>query len=423
MLHAATRSTRRTRAGSSFGWKRKKRYDLPEIALHDLRVIFLARSAPASFQGMGVVFPRLARFHTILIDTARYRSESSRFEYETARYSYENIRLLRAFSRYLIWRPLLPDSDIGHHVALIVQFRAEIAAFRMRIVENRTRIVRFRATIVRNRTGSYEIVWVAKCAPCAGGALAPYGARQRASRAVRAGRRTGRLLYGRVLQLLKQFANCYDGCFNPPSLTMYRHCLALLASLAISAGALAADSHGFRIEDPDNALSTDARASLDEQLQIVESVGLPAPVLEALRRTPIVVDPGLRGQPGVFMVQGGQGVVRVRPIVFPANKPILLHEFLHAYDYKVLGMADERVTAAYRQVKDSSLFPPQFQASHFLANAKEFFAVSGTLYLFGDIQQPPFRCQALEKLGPDYLAFLASQFGPHSCHEGRASAG
>jgi hypothetical protein len=88
---------------------------------------------------------------------------------------------------------------------------------------------------------------------------------------------------------------------------------------------------------------------------------------------------------------------------------------LHAYDFKVLGMADPKVMSTYRQVKDSSLFPPQFQSSHFLENAREFFAVTGTLYLFGDIQQPPFRCASLSKLAQDYLDFLAAQFGQHSC--------
>jgi hypothetical protein len=204
---------------------------------------------------------------------------------------------------------------------------------------------------------------------------------------------------------------------------MFRQCIAFLVSLSISAGALAADSHGFRIDDPGNALSAGALASVDAQLAMVEAAGLPAPVLDMLRQTRIVVDPALRGNPGVFMPEGGEGVVRIQPIEFPANKPILLHELLHAYDFKVFRMAEPRVAGAYRAARDSGTFPAQFQSSHFLANAKEFFAVSGTLYLFGDIQQPPFRCQALARLGPDYLALLAAQFGPHSCKDGRASPG
>ncbi|GAB3466722.1 hypothetical protein GCM10027321_33200 [Massilia terrae] len=195
---------------------------------------------------------------------------------------------------------------------------------------------------------------------------------------------------------------------------MIRFLVACIASLAVSASALAADAHGFHIEDPQGALSADTQAALDAQLQIVESVGLPQMVLDKMRQTPIVIDPSLRGQPGVFMPRNG-GVVVVRPFAFPANKPILLHELLHAYDFKVLGMADPKVAAAYRNARANPAFPAQFQSSHFLANAKEFFAVTGTLYLFGDIQQPPFGCASLSKLGQDYLDFLAAQFGPHSC--------
>ena len=41
--------------------------------------------------------------------------------------------------------------------------------------------------------------------------------------------------------------------------------------------------------------------------------------------------------------------------------------------------------------------------------------MTATLYLFGDIQQPPFSCAALAKLDRDYLGFLNAQFGPHRC--------
>jgi hypothetical protein len=200
-------------------------------------------------------------------------------------------------------------------------------------------------------------------------------------------------------------------------MTARLRCLSVLVSLAFSCNALAATAyHGFQIDDAAQRLAPDVMASLGGQLDIVETVGLPPKVLEALKQTPIVVDPDLRGNPGVFAIRGGVGVVYVRPIIFPSNKPILLHELLHAYHYNVLTMRNRQIENTYRRVKDSDLFPARFQSAHFLQNAKEFFAVTGTLYLFGDIQQPPFSCHALAKLGDDYLAFLAAQFGPHECH-------
>lgn len=193
-----------------------------------------------------------------------------------------------------------------------------------------------------------------------------------------------------------------------------RRLLGMLVLCCGSAGA--AEYHGFQIDDSARQLAPDAASALHAQLDIVDAVGLPPNVVAALKQTPIVVDPGLRGNPGVFAVRGGRGAVYVRPIAFEANKPILLHELLHAYHFKVLTLDRPEIAQEYARVKGSDLFPASYQSAHFLENRKEFFAVTGTLYLFGDIQQPPFTCASLAKLDPAYLAFLAAQFGPHACH-------
>lgn len=179
--------------------------------------------------------------------------------------------------------------------------------------------------------------------------------------------------------------------------------------------ALAADYNGFKIDEAKAGLSSEARASLHKQLDIIESAALPPAVLDAMQQTPVVVDPGLRGNPGIFAVRDGVPSVHVQPIEFPTNKPILLHEFLHAYHFRVIHLDRPEIQDEFQLVKHSSLFPARFQSSHFLENAKEFFAVTGTLYLFGNIQQPPFDCTALSRLRPQYLKFLESQFGPPRC--------
>ena len=188
------------------------------------------------------------------------------------------------------------------------------------------------------------------------------------------------------------------------------------AALAHACGALADEYHGFQIDESARQLLPAERASLQAQLDIVDAVGLPAQVVAELKTTPIVVDPELRGNPGIFAVRGGRGAVYVRPIVFAPNKPILLHELLHAYHFSVLHMDSPEIRQAWQHARESDAFPARFQSSHFLENGKEFFAVTGTLFLFGDIQQPPFSCVALNKLDAEYLVFLARQFGPHTCH-------
>lgn len=194
-----------------------------------------------------------------------------------------------------------------------------------------------------------------------------------------------------------------------------RPAFALFAALAFWNAADAGAHEGFRIDQSKQPLSAEMQASVDVQLDIVEAAGLPPPVLAAMRKTPIVVDPALRGNPGMFAVRNGSGAVHLRPTVFSAERPIVLHELLHAYHFEVLGLGRPEIRQEFLRIKGSSPFPARFQSAHFLENDKEFFAVTATLYLFGDIQQPPFACAALLKLDPAYLAFLSGQFGPGRC--------
>lgn len=190
----------------------------------------------------------------------------------------------------------------------------------------------------------------------------------------------------------------------------------LVAALAFwSAAGLASAQEGFRIVQPREPLPDEVIASFHTQLGLVEAAGLPPQVLSAMKQTTIVIDPDLEDKHGVFAVRRGVGTVRLRPMVFAPNRPILLHELLHAYHFNVLGRGRAEILQAYAHAKNSSLFPPRFQDAHFLKNDREFFAVTASMYLFGDLQQPPFRCAALSTLDDGYLAFLGAQFGPPRC--------
>jgi hypothetical protein len=195
---------------------------------------------------------------------------------------------------------------------------------------------------------------------------------------------------------------------------LYRY-FGIAAMVLAASPAVAAEYNGFKIDESKTRLSREAQESLFKQIDIIDSAALPPAVLDAMKQTPIVVDPDLRGNPGIFAIRDGAASVYVQPIEFPLNKPILLHEFLHAYHFRVLHLDRPEIQEEFQLVKHSSLFPERFQSSHFLQNAKEFFAVTGTLYLFGNIQQPPFDCTTLSRLRPQYLKFLADQFGPSRC--------
>lgn len=200
-----------------------------------------------------------------------------------------------------------------------------------------------------------------------------------------------------------------------------RACLLLL--LFVSPLAMAdIDYHGFHIDDrlldggqKENFAGQPA-ASVIEQLNIVEAAGLPPAILDFFKQTKIVVDPAVRGNPGLFYIRDGVGAVRIQPIVFAANKPIMLHELLHAYHFYVLSLRNPAIVDAFDAASRSGVYPAQFQRAHFLQNEKEFFAVTSTIYLFGKIQQPPFNCETLSKTAPAYLSFLERTFGRHECN-------
>ncbi|HET7132465.1 MAG TPA: hypothetical protein VFJ95_09465 [Gammaproteobacteria bacterium] len=93
---------------------------------------------------------------------------------------------------------------------------------------------------------------------------------------------------------------------------------------------------------------------------------------------------------------------------------VLLHELLHAYHGVKLGPT-LMIRDSYQQALKLPAYK-KYAKAHFLENPREFFAVIGSIYLYGDkIDQPPFDCALPAKYQPKFVAFLAQQFGPHPC--------
>lgn len=203
--------------------------------------------------------------------------------------------------------------------------------------------------------------------------------------------------------------------------TRTRLCLTLALLLAAPFACADIEYHGFAIDDhlldsgQKASFAAEPAASVIEQLNIVEAAGLPPAILEFFKKTRIVIDPAIRGNPGMFSERDGEGAVRIQPIVFPANRPIMLHELLHAYHFYVLSLKNPAIRDGYDAASRAGTYPAKYQQAHFLQNAKEYFAVTSTIYLFGKIQQPPFTCAILAKSDPAYMAFLEKTFGHHDC--------
>jgi len=161
-------------------------------------------------------------------------------------------------------------------------------------------------------------------------------------------------------------------------------------------------------------------SSYIEQIKVIEAVGLPAEILAFMKTIPIFVDPeysrtdthALYRRKDITPKPKGQVVTDLTPM--EPNRPILLHEMLHAYDANQWDFNNTIVLAAYERALREKLYPPSSVKAHFLSNPREYFAISATIYLFGQIQQEPFNCAVLAKKQPRYVEYLGQLFGKHT---------
>ncbi|UVD58957.1 hypothetical protein NE852_12535 [Rhizobium sp. Pop5] len=192
--------------------------------------------------------------------------------------------------------------------------------------------------------------------------------------------------------------------------------LALCAAIAIgiaTAGAAAADPlefsyRGWQVDltnargaEPDREMV----AAVKRQLDIVERVNLKPDVLAFMRTVPIWANPAAAGfGPGHYSSETG---IDLRVRTLDAEKPIILHELLHAYNDRMLpgGFGNGDVRHFFHSGR--GLWPDD---SYMMSNDREFFAVTASVYLYGDIERPPYSRSQLREKQPRYYQWLATLF-------------
>lgn len=186
----------------------------------------------------------------------------------------------------------------------------------------------------------------------------------------------------------------------------------MVATVAIAdvqhAGFTVSERHLHAAGHPELSPET-ARAVVD-QLKIVEAASVPTDVLDFFKSVDISFDPDLADHQGIFREFANKGEVRLRPVSFDRSRPVLLHELLHAFHFYKLGLDHPSIISAYLKARAETIGAERV---YFLSNPKEFFAVTASIYLVGDIRQPPFSCKALRD--PAYVAFLRGHFGSGRC--------
>jgi hypothetical protein len=183
----------------------------------------------------------------------------------------------------------------------------------------------------------------------------------------------------------------------------------LAATTAWSADPLIIDYRGWHAD------LTGARGTLPDQkmivaikrqIDMVEQVRLKPQVIAFMRTIKIWAQPK-QTTTGPGHYSRATGIDLRMPLLDP-DKPILLHELLHAYHHQQLpeGFDNADVEKFYERARSAG-WPPE---SYMMSNHREFFATTASVYLFGNIPRPPESRKELRTKQPQYYQWLANLF-------------
>lgn len=149
--------------------------------------------------------------------------------------------------------------------------------------------------------------------------------------------------------------------------------------------------------------------SLHRQIDIVEAA-VPDPAQVAfLKSIPMVFAPSVSS--GGDNAAYGNGRVVLTTLMFSPEKPVILHELMHAYhDRKVPnGFGNAEIPKLLEQARTGGQFPA---GSYMLINPAEYFAMMSSVYLHGTAARDPFTREAIKQKQPDCYQWMVKEFGP-----------
>jgi hypothetical protein len=147
-------------------------------------------------------------------------------------------------------------------------------------------------------------------------------------------------------------------------------------------------------------------ASVKGQLTLADTVRIPSAKLAFLRAVPIEILAASEGRP-----RYADSVVQLPAQIYDTERPILLHELMHAYHHRRLrdGFGNATILSMFEQARTSGKFPAN---SYMLSSVPEYFAMMSSVYLHGSAARDPFARDSIRLKQPDMYAWLEREFGP-----------
>ncbi|MBE7220690.1 MAG: hypothetical protein INR64_19655, partial [Caulobacteraceae bacterium] len=159
------------------------------------------------------------------------------------------------------------------------------------------------------------------------------------------------------------------------------------------------DAVGGRLPD-------EVQASLRAQLDIVDSLRIKPEIAAFFHTVPMAMIPTSRGGAGDYSFESHRAQIAAK--VDPPENPVVLHELLHAYHDQRLGRRDPRLLDLYAATRASGAFPAE---AYMLKNPGEFFAMCGSVVLWGRAARAPFTREAVQAKAPAVYDWLVATFG------------
>jgi hypothetical protein len=146
--------------------------------------------------------------------------------------------------------------------------------------------------------------------------------------------------------------------------------------------------------------------AIKAQIDIIEQLRLRPDLIAQLRAEPIYADISAGREVGRYSADR-RVLLRVRRL--DPKRPSLLHAVLLAYQDRHLpsGFANADIGRFRQRIIARHVWPKN---AMMLQNNGEFFAITASAYLYGEITREPYTRADLRKTQPDYVQWLANLF-------------
>jgi hypothetical protein len=151
-------------------------------------------------------------------------------------------------------------------------------------------------------------------------------------------------------------------------------------------------------------LDEDVLESVRGQIALVEALPISTGAKAFFRQQTIWID-RRKGQGG----HSGKRGVSLKAVVHPADRPILLHELLHMHHFRQLpdGIDNRMVADAFRRARTRGIWP---EDSYVMSNKREFYAMTASAVLHGQVARPPNSRDEVAEHLPVYYKWLVKTF-------------